>query len=180
MSLDPRTQVEAPVRVALTGLMGRGLALVGAVALLALWPMAAKPEAAICDAIACLAVAVLVGYAAVIRVSQRIGSRPAPEARERAWERAREIDNDDASLGLLVAGWVPVGLLLAMGLLIWPHLTDRNPALAAAWVVFGLPPVLLAWMLATTTWLDACRDDLARAEEESDTRLRHYWANVGH
>jgi hypothetical protein len=28
-------------------------------------------------------------------------------------------------------------------------------------------------------WLDACRDDLARAEQESDTRLRSYWANVG-
>ena len=97
----------------------------------------------------------------------------------RAWDRAREIDGEDASLGLLVAGWVPAGLILALGLLLWPHLTDPNPALAAAWVVLGLPPFAVAWLFATTTWLDACRDDLARAEHESDTRLRRYWANVG-
>lgn len=166
--------------MALAGVMGRGLVLVGTLALLALWPVAAKPDTATRDTIAVLAVLVLAGYGLVVRISQRIRDRPPLEARERAWERAKEIDHDDASLGLLVAGWVPVGLLLAMGLLIWPHLTDQNPALAAAWVVFGLPPFALAWMLATTSWLDACRDDLARAEEESDTRLRRYWANVGH
>ncbi len=167
------------MRLALVGVMGRGLALVAALALLALWPVAAKPEVAVRDGIGGLAVVVLVAYAAVVRISRRLGGRPALEARERAWERAREIDSDDASLGLLVAGWVPVGLLLALGLLIWPHLTDQNPALAAAWVVFGLPPFVLAWSLASSTWLDACRDDLARAEEESDTQLRRYWANVG-
>jgi hypothetical protein len=67
---------------------------------------------------------------------------------------------------------VPVGLLLNLGLLLSPHFTDPNLAIAAAWVVLGLPPFVAAWPVVTATWLDACRDDLARAEQESDTRLR--------
>lgn len=179
MDADPRTQVEAPVRGALVGVMGRGMALVAMVSLLALWPIVAHPEVAVRDAIAGIVFAVLIGYATCVRVSQHLGSHASEEARELAWDRAREIDRDDAALGLVVAGWVPVGLLLALGLLLWPHFTDPNPALAAAWVVLGLPPFTAAWLFVTTTWLDACRDDLARAEQESDTRLRSYWANVG-
>jgi hypothetical protein len=180
MDADPRSQVEAPVRGALASVMGRGLALVGLMALLALWPVAARPEVAVRDAIAGIAFGVLVAYGIWVRTSAHITGRPPEEARALAWDRAREIDSEDATLGLLVAGWVPAGLLLALGLLVWPHLTDPNPALAAAWVVLGLPPLALAWLFATTTWLDACRDDLARAEQEADTRLRRYWANVGH
>lgn len=179
MDPDPRSSVEAPVRGALTAVMGRGIAFVAVMALLALWPVLARPETAIRDGIAEVAVAVLVAYAIGVRVARRLGGRPCEDARERAWDRAKEVDSDDAALGLLVAGWVPVALLLAIGLLLWPHVTDPNPALAAAWVVIGLPAFAVAWMLATATWLEACRDDLARAEEESDTRLRHYWANVG-
>jgi hypothetical protein len=180
MDADPRSQVEAPVRVALAGVMGRGLALVGLMALLALWPMVARPEAAVRDGIAMMGVGLLIAYGTWVRASARLAGRPPAEARELAWGRAKEIDPDDATLGLLVAAWVPAGLLLAIGLLVWPHVTDPNPALAAAWVVLGLPPFVLAWLFATTTWLDACRDDLARAEAEADTRLRTYWANVGH
>jgi hypothetical protein len=179
MDADPRTQVEAPVRGALVGVMGRGLALVAMVSLLALWPIVAHPEVAMRDAIAGIVFAVLIGYGAWVLISQHRHGQASEEAREVAWDRAREIDSDDASLGLLVAGWVPVGLLLALGLLLWPHFTDPNPAIAAAWVVLGLPPFVAAWLVVTTAWLDGCRDDLARAEQESDTRLRSYWANLG-
>jgi hypothetical protein len=179
MDADPRSQVEAPVRGALVGVMGRGLALVAIVSLLALWPIVARPEAAARDAIAGVAFALLVGYGAWVVIAQRLHGHASEEARELAWARARDIDSDDAALGLLVAAWVPAGLLLALGLLLWPHFTDANPALAAAWVVLGLPPFVAAWLFVTTMWLDACRDDLARAEQESDTRLRSYWANVG-
>jgi hypothetical protein len=179
MDPDPRSQVEAPVRGALAAVMGRGIALVAALAILALWPVVARPETAVRDGIAEVAVGVLLLYGIGIRVARRIGGRPSDEARAVAWDRAQEVDNGDAALGLLVAGWVPVGLLLACGLLLWPHVTDPNPALAAAWVVIGLPAFAVAWMLATATWLEACRDDLARAEAESDVRLRRYWADVG-
>jgi len=180
MDADPRSQVEAPVRGALVGVMGRGLALVGLMALLALWPVIARPDVHVRDAFAGIALGVLVAYGIYVRGVARITGRPPEDARSQAWVRAQEIDGEDAALGLLVAGWVPAGLLLTLGLLLWPHLTDANPALAAAWVVLGLPPFAMAWLFATTTWLDACRDDLARAEQESDTRLRRYWANVGH
>jgi len=180
MSNDPRSLVEEPVRGALVGVMGRGIALVTLMALLALWPVAARPDTATRDGIAGVALGVLVGYAVLVRVTAWHAGRPPQHARARAWERAQEIDGEGAALSLLVAGWVPAGLLLAVGLLLWPHLTDQNPALAAAWVVLGLPPFALAWLLATTTWLDACRDDLARAELESDVRFRRYWANPGH
>jgi hypothetical protein len=179
MDADPRSQVEAPVRGALVGVMGRGMALVAAVSLLALWPIVAHPEVVVRDAIAGVVFAVLIAYGAWILISQRLNGHASEEAREVAWDRAREIDSDDAALSLLVAGWVPVGLLLALGLLLWPHVTDPNPALAAAWVVLGLPPFVAAWLFVTSMWLDACRNDLARAEQESDTRLRSYWANVG-
>jgi hypothetical protein len=149
-------------------------------ALLALWPLAAKPDAGVRDAIAFAGIGVLFAYGTWVRIAERVRTgRPSEEARARAWHRAREIDGDDASLGLLVAGWVPVGLLLATGLLLWPHMTDPDPATAVAWVVMALPPVALGWLMATSAWLDACRDDLARAEHEADARLRRYWAGVG-
>lgn len=180
MDGDPRSMVEAPVRGALAGVMGRGLALVIAMVLLALCPLVARLGVEACNGIACLSFVVLVGYGARVRVSQHRHGRPSDEDRERAWERAKEIDRDDAMLSLIIAGWVPVGLLLALALLLWPHLTDADPAAAATWAVMALPPFVLAWLFATETWLEACRDDLARAEHEADVQLRRYWANVGH
>ena len=167
------------MRGALVGVIGRGLGLVGLMALLALWHAAAHPVASTRDTIAIVAVGLLLVYGVFVRGSRRIVGRPPLAQRECAWERAREIDEGDASLGLLVVGWVPAGLFLALGLLLWPHMTDPNPALAAAWVVLGLPPFAVAWMFATSSWFDACRDTLARAELEADTRFRSYWSNIG-
>lgn len=79
-------------------------------------------------------------------------------------------------MSLLVAGWVPVALLLALILIAWPPLMDPDGAVALVWMVLGLPPMVVAWILATSAWLDACRDDLARAEHEADLRFRTYWA----
>ncbi len=179
MDGDARTKVEEPVRGALVGVMGRGIALVAFMSILALFPIAGRlsPEAA--SGIAVVAIAILVGYGIEVRILQAVHGRPPEELRQAAWDRAKEIDSDDATLSLLVAGWVPAALLLALGLLLWPHLTDPNPAISAAWVVLAVPPAACAWIVATTSWLDACRDDLARAEAEADTRLRAYWANVG-
>ena len=92
MDADPRSQVEAPVRGALVGVMGRGMALVAVVSLLALWPIVARPEVAVRDAIAGIVFAVLIGYAAWVLIAQRINGHASEEARELAWDRAREID----------------------------------------------------------------------------------------
>jgi hypothetical protein len=180
MTGDARDQVEEPVRGALVGVMGRGIALVAFMSILALFPVVGRLQPEVSAGLAVIAIAILVGYGIEVRILQAVHGRPSEEARHTAWDRAKEIDSDDATLSLLVAGWVPAALLLALGLLLWPHLTDPNPAISAAWVVLGIPPTACAWIFATTSWLDACRDDLARAEAESDTRLRRYWANVRH
>jgi hypothetical protein len=118
-------------------------------------------------------------YVVLAHARRAVHGPVSAEARIEAWDRAKQVEPDDATLALLVTGWVPVGLLVALSVLLWPHLTDPNPALAAAWAVLGVPPVVLAWLLASSTWLDASRDDLARAEGESDAVFRRYWANVG-
>lgn len=180
MDADPRSQVEAPVRGALVGVIGRGLALVATMALLALWPIVVRPSMLVRDAIAIVALGVLLGYATWSWGVQRFRARPSDEDLATAWSRAREIDRDDATLSLFFAGWVPVAVLVAIVLLLWPHCTDRNPGLAAAWVVLGMPAFAIAWLFTTVSWLEACRHDLARAEREADARLRRYWSNVGH
>jgi len=176
---DPRGAIDAPIRRELLWLVVRGLALFIAVAALAVCPVVCALEPATCDALAMAAPALLVGYSLLVH-GRRLVVGPVPEdQRELAWVRAREADADDAMLGRLVWIWVPIGLVAALLLLVWPHITDANPALACAWVVIGLPPTAAAWLLASSTWLDSARDDLARAELESDHLFRSYWANLG-
>jgi hypothetical protein len=179
MATDPRIQVEAPVRGALAGVMARGLALVGAMALLALWSVVARPMSEVRDALAYGGPALLLGYALWVRAGMRIRGLADERDRRLAWVRARRVDPADAALGRMVAAWVPVGLLLTLGVLLWPNLTNPDWRIAEAWIVLGLPPYALAWLVAATTWLEACRDDLARAEREADDRFRGYWANPG-
>ena len=179
MATDPRSQVEAPIRGAIVGVMGRGLALVGVMALIALWSIVGRPMPGLRDALAYGGPALLLGYALWVRAGMRIRGQAAEQDRRLAWIRARRVDPSDAALGRMIAAWVPVGLLLTLGVLLWPGLTNPDWNVAEAWIVLGLPPYALAWLVAATTWLDACRDDLARASDESDRRLRSYWANVG-
>jgi hypothetical protein len=179
MATDPRSQVEAPIRGALAGVMGRGVALVGAMALLALWSVVARPVPEVGVALAYGGPALLLGYALWVRAGMRIRGTADERDRRLAWVRAKRIDPADAALGRMVATWVPVGLLLTLGVLLWPQLTNPDWDVAEAWIVLGLPPYALAWLVAATTWLDACRDDLARAQQEADRRLRGYWSNAG-
>ncbi len=167
------------MRRELRSLVVRGPALVGIFAGLAVCRFLFPLDVGARDALTMVAPVILLGYVLVVHARRALrGSVPA-DAREAAWARAREIDADDSLLGRMVAGWVPVGLFAALALLLWPHMTDANPALACAWVVIGLPPITFAWLLASSTWLDACRDDLARAEGRSDDLFRRYWSNVG-
>ena len=179
MEADPRAQVEAPIRGALTGVMANGIGLVVAVAAIAFVPHALHADLSIRYGAVAAAVVALVGYSVAVRVLALLHGRPSPALRDLAWSRASELDAEDAMLSLLVAGWVPVALALALALLLWPHLTSPDPGVSAAVVVFGVPPVVLAWVLAADAWGDACRDSLARAELESQLRFRSYWATLG-
>jgi hypothetical protein len=176
---DPRQVVEEPVRRALGGVIARGVALVAVVGALAACPLVFHPDVPTRDALAVAAPVLLIAYALLVNARRLARGGTSPMAREEAWVRASEVDAADAQLGRMIATCVPAGLLVALGVLAWPHLTDANQNLAAAWVVLGLPSMTFAWMFASTTWLDACRDDLARAEGESDARFRRYWANPG-
>jgi hypothetical protein len=176
---DPRHLVEAPVRRMLAAISVRGVLLVGVIVALAACPLLCALDVAARDGLTMIAPLILMGYALVAHARRLLLGVVSDEAREAAWARAREVDVDDATLGRLISGWVPVGLLAALVLLVWPHITDANPALACAWVVIGLPPIVVAWLMASSTWLDTCRDDLARAEGESDALFRRYWANLG-
>jgi len=171
--------MEEPVRRELAWLVVRGVGLVTVIAGFAVLPVVVSLDVAARDLIAAAAVITLFGYGLAANLVRRSHDPVTVAARALAWERAREVDADDAWLGRMVALWVPIGLVAALGLLVWPHFTDPNPALACAWVVLGLPPVTAAWLFATTTWVDSCRDALARAEDESASRFRRYWANLG-
>jgi hypothetical protein len=177
--MDPSRAIEAPVRRALAWMVVRGIALVALVAALAACPLADTLDVPTRDRIAMLVPAILVACAGLMYGHRLVRGAVPEAARATAWDRAREIDADDAALGRLVSGWVPLGLLAALALLMWPHITDADPALACAWVVVGLPPMAVAWAVVSALWLDTCREDLARAEGESDARFRRYWSNVG-
>jgi hypothetical protein len=176
---DPRRLVEAPVRRELTWLEVRGIAFVAIVAALTGCPLVCALDVCARDGLAMVAPVILLGYAGLMHGRRILQGAVPVDARAAAWTRAREIDTADATLGRLVSAWVPIGLFVTLVVLLWPHITDANPALACAWVVIGLPPIVVAWLLASSTWLDACREDLVRAEGESDRLFRCYWANVG-
>lgn len=175
---DPRRSVEAPVRRAMVALVVRGVALVGAVLLLALLPTV--PAFGWLRSVAVWAVpAVLFGYAVLVVVERRVRGRPEESLRATAWFRAREVDDADAMLALLIAGWVPVALLVGLVLLAWPGLNDHDAATRGIWGAIGVPTLAAAWLIAANTWLEATRDELARALADADRRFRSYWANLG-
>lgn len=166
------------MRRALVALVVRGVVLVGAVLLLVLLP--AVPAFAWLRPVAPYAVpAMLFGSALLVVAERRVRGRPGEELRASAWFRAREIDEADAMLALLIAGWVPVALLAGLVLLAWPGLNDRDAATRGIWGAVGVPTLAAAWLIAANTWLEATRDELARALADSERRFRSYWANLG-
>jgi hypothetical protein len=180
---DPRRLVEAPIRHALTSLTARGVLFVVAVSAVILLPAGPWPAAGFghsaADLAAILVTTTLLGYALLVRLASVVRGRLPDDTLANAWHAAREVEPADAMLALVVAGWVPVALAAALVVMTWPHLNDPNPALRGAWAVLGLPPIVVAWIVATNSWLHACRESLARAEDESRRRFRAYWANAG-
>jgi hypothetical protein len=175
-SIDPRNEVEAPVRHALAALVFRGVVLVGLVAALVLLP--SHPAlGALREPATALVPMVLFSVALLLRIERRVRGRPDEASRAAAWARARAVDEADATLALVVAGWVPVALAAALVVLVGPHFSEPDLEVRGAWWGFGIPLLLTAWIVATNAWLDATRDELARASGEADRRFRAYWAN---
>ena len=176
---DPQQIVDAPVRRALLELVVRGVALVAVVLMLVLGP--SVPSLAWTRDLAnVLLAALLFGVAGLVRLERHIRGRPSEPARADAWARARAVDEGDAALGLLIAGWVPVALAAGLVVLVAPHFADADLEVRGMWWAFGIPVLLGGWIVATNGWLEASRDELARALGESDRRFRAYWADPGH
>ncbi len=173
---DPQQMVDAPVRRALLELVVRGIALVAIVFMLVLGP-SIPALAWTRDIATVLVVVVLFMVAALVRLERNVRGRPSDAERADAWTRARAVDEGDAALGLLIAGWVPVALATALVVLVGPHFAEPDLEVRGAWWAFGIPVLLSGWIVATSAWLDATRDELARALGESDRRFRAYWAD---
>lgn len=177
-TLDPRHEVEAPVRRALAALVVRGVVLVALVIALVLLP--SHPAlGGLRDPATALVPIVLFAVTGLLRMERRVRGRPGDEARAAAWTRARAVDEADTMLALVVAGWVPVALAAALVVLVAPHFSEPDLEVRGAWWGFGIPLLLTAWIVATNAWLDATRDELARACGEADRRFRAYWADPG-
>ena len=175
---DRLRDVEAPVRRALAALVFRGIVLVGVVLALVLLP--SHPAlGGLRDATTVLVPLALFGVAALVRIERHVRGLPGEDDRSTAWVRARDVDEADATLALLVAGWVPVALAAALVVLVGPHFAEPDLEVRGAWWAFGIPVLLAGWTVATSSWLAATRDELARALGESDRLLRAYWADPG-
>jgi hypothetical protein len=175
---DPQHLVEAPVRRALLRLIVRGVGLVAVVLALVLAP--SVPSLTWTRDLATVLIpVVLFGVAGLIRLERQVRGRPSDAARADAWARARAMDEADAMLALVVAGWVPVALAAGLVILAGPHFAEPDLEVRGVWWAFGIPVLLTGWIVATNGFLEAARDELAFALGESDRRFRAYWADPG-
>jgi len=174
---DPRAQVEAPVRSALTGLIVGGVILF-AVALIAglcvrlcgvdhRWRMITHFGAA----------AVLLLFLIGTEIHRRLSRPIDPTLREEAWMRASQLDQGDAQLASLMVGAVPLGVLVALATMMWPHFHHRVHL--AEEIGLWLPPLAVLWAGFTIRWRSWCRDHLARGITRSEQQLRIYWIAPG-
>ena len=162
--LDPRREMEAPVRRALAALVFRGVVLVGLVAALVLLP--SHPAlGGLREPATALVPIVLFSVAGLLRIERRVRGRPDDESRATAWSRARAVDEADAMLALVIAGWVPVALAAALVVLVGPHFSEPDLEIRGFWWGFGIPLLLTAWVVATNAWLSrrlTCRCRVSR------------------
>jgi hypothetical protein len=173
---DPRAVVEAPVRLALNGIVLRGML---GFALLALAvacpaPLGLDPmvHEAIHLAVPCLLIAVIV----LVLGERIVRGRPPEATRDAAWVRAREMAPDEARLAAIAVAALPVALLGSLMALALPHLLDRSqlPTYVGLWI----PLLIILTALTSAAWMDHCRDSIARAVADSEVRFRGYWAGL--
>lgn len=175
--VDPRVFVEAPIRRALGRVILAGTLLFAAAAAAGTCAGLGWLDHATHLALASLVVGLLFGYVLVIQVVRRVHDRPSADARAIAWTRAREVDEGDARLARVVAAGAPA--IIALTLVEVAARNVADPIDGGAFAAIGLPALALAWGLATITWVEECRDAMARAAGSADARFRAHWAAVG-
>jgi len=171
---DPRTMVEAPVRRAMDRLTNVGIALFAGFVLVGLssWAWGVDQGWRIVTHVA--VTGLLAAFGIGVLAYRRRHGRPDEHARDEAWFRAADVDRGDARIAAIAVAAVPVATFAAMALLAWPHLLD--PAYRSQEYRLWVPIFATAWAISTPTWIDMCRDYLARATADSAARFRHYWS----
>ncbi len=127
------------------------------------------------DAIAHAALPGLMGAVVVVRGLYVLVRRP--RARDDAWDRARAVSRVDARLAEILAFAVPIAWLVGcVGILV-----RHGSGLHGFAAVLGiwLPLAAALWIFATFAWVDACKERIASAVDESDRRYRQYWRDIG-
>lgn len=176
--MDPRAQVEAPVRAALARLVLTGTAVFAGAMALGLactvgglddmaWHMTTHVGAAV----------LLLAFLVLSQVARVVHRRPPASLRDDAWSRAYEIDRTDAQVAAIVTAAAPVGVFAMLAVMTWPHLMSR--ATRAEEYGLWLPILVILWVLSTVRWVEIARDTIARSIEASEQRWRAYWAHPG-
>lgn len=171
---DPESFVNAPIVVALNGIVVRALVGFGAVATLTTVPLLIRLDPAIHELVH---LALPIGWVAyAIATALFFAFRPIPADGD-PWRRAAEVDPGLAGMARLMSTIMQVGWVACVAaVLVHHHLT--SPATVLATFIVDIPLLLGVWILAAFAWTQWCRRSLAAAEREWTSRLRSYWARA--
>ncbi len=171
-SIDPRAEVEAPVRRALDALVVRSTIGFAAAVFAVLVGIGAADGPL--HTVAHLALpGVLVGV--LFLRTAHVMLRREPIGTDGAWSRAREIERGETDLATFLSFLVPVAWLVGWSAILYRHAGHHD---AAALVAIWLPLAGGLWFVTTIAWIHDCRERLARAVDESSRRFRAYWSEV--
>jgi hypothetical protein len=126
-------------------------------------------------AVAHLALPGLMALIVVARAVQLLRRRPGP--REDAWTRAAAVSASDCRLARVLSIAVPLAWVVGGGAILVRHAPGFHDLFTGAGIALVL--ALALGVFATFAWIDACRDRIADALDESDSRFREYWRNLG-
>ena len=170
-SVDP-ADVTEPVAHALDTLIV-GAAASFALSVVAVFATAFAAEGHV-HAIAHLSLPVLMAFVIVLRGVQLLRGHSGP--RDDAWSRARAVSSFDCRLARVLSIAVPLAWLVGGGAILVRHAPGFHDLFVAGlWLALAVA----LGVFATFAWMDACRDRIADALDESDSRFREYWRNVG-
>jgi hypothetical protein len=172
-TVDPRTEVEAPIRRALGGLVVRSAVSFGGAVVAVLVSVQATQGAL--HVVGHVALPLVLGVVLLAR-GARVALRGSSVPTEDAWSRVRAIEPGETAFATFVASSVPLAWLVGGGAIIARHTSHHE---LAAVVAVWLPLALALWFLATIAWVHDGRDRLARGLDESDRRFRAYWTRPG-
>lgn len=171
-TVDPAGVTEPVVRALDTLIVGAAASF--GLSIVAVFATAFAAEGHV-HSIAHLSLPILMGMVIVLRGLQLLRRRSGP--RDDAWSRARAVSAFDSQFARVLSIAVPLAWLVGGGAILVRHAPGFHDLFIGAGI--GLALALALGVFATFAWMDACRDRIADALDESDSRFRDYWRNVG-